>query len=93
MAKDPRAALDRLIAALEKHHRAAIEHEDPDAEEVVDTESALQDAFFTYDHVLYEAVGVELPFDIVDEDSDDDEDEVFDDDDYDFGDDDEDDDY
>lgn len=85
MAQDPRAALDQLIAALEKHYQAATTLKDPDAEEVVDTETALQDAFFAYDQVLFKAVGVELPFDILDEEEDeDDEADVFDDGDYEF---------
>ncbi|MBD3688675.1 DNA primase [Nanchangia anserum] len=92
MAKDPRAALDHLIAVLEKHYAAATTSKDPDADDVVDSETALQDAFFAYDQALFKAVGVELPFDIVDDEDDEDDDGVFDDDDYEFG-DDEDDDY
>lgn len=87
MTQDPREALDRLIAALEKHYEAATTYKDPDADEVVDTETTLQDVFFAYDQVLFRAVGVELPFDILDEEDDDDED-VFDDA-YEFGDDEE----
>lgn len=93
MAQDPRAALDQLIAALEKHYEAATTLKDPDADEVVDTETSLQDAFFAYDQVLFRAVGVELPFDILDEDDEDDEDAVFDDEDYEFGDDEDEDDF
>lgn len=64
MVSDSQAALDRLIAAFEAHHAAAEATSDPDSDEVVLAEEALQDAFFTYDDALFVSYGVELPFDI-----------------------------
>ena len=54
-------------------------------------ELALRDAFFTYDDILFTQLGVELPFDILDEIDEDDYDEE--DEDYDDEDEDEDDDF
>lgn len=83
MNQDPKAALERLISALEAHFQAAQSDNDLDLEEA---ENELQDAFFTYDNVLFDVLGVELPFDMIDEediedDDDDDDFEYFDDDD------------
>ncbi|MDO5671832.1 MAG: DNA primase [Actinomycetaceae bacterium] len=73
MSNDPRAALDQLIAAFEAHFALASQ-EGPDSPELGNAEDALQDAFFTYDNVLFSVYDAELPFDIMmDEDSDDDE--------------------
>ncbi|MCI7457024.1 MAG: DNA primase [Actinomyces urogenitalis] len=96
MTNDPRSALNRLIAAFEAHLDAAATG-DEYSPAVVAAENALQDAFFTYDDALFTATGIELPFDIVDAESDDEEGDDDDDDydeDYEDGDDyDEDDDY
>lgn len=96
MATDPRAALNRLIAALEQHFEAASTG-DEFSPAVIAAEDRLADAFFTYDDALFTAFGIELPLDIVDADEDEDDDdfdeEDFEDDedeDYDFDDDDED---
>lgn len=73
MSTDSKDALERLIKALQAHYVAAQKSEDPDDSAVVAAESELQDAFFTYDTVLFDSFGVELPFDIMmeeDEDSD-----------------------
>jgi hypothetical protein len=53
---------------------------------------ALRDAFFTYDDILFTQLGVELPFDILDDSDEDDEDDDsdYEDDDSDFGNDDDD---
>lgn len=78
MSKDPRHALDNLIAALERHLEVAVslEGEVEDSEVLVDAENKLRDAFFTYDDTLFTKTGAELPFDILDdEDLDDDSDE------------------
>ena len=83
---DPRAALDRLVAAFEAHLEAARTSRDPDAPTVVDAAGTLADAFDTYDDALFTAFGVDTPFDVYDEDDDDEDDE----DDLDFEDDDED---
>ncbi|MGK2348089.1 DNA primase [Actinomyces sp. W5033] len=79
MTNDPRSALNRLIAAFEAHLDAAAAGDEL-SPAVVAAESALQDAFFTYDDALFTAHGIELPFDIVDSD---DEDDDYDDADYD----------
>lgn len=81
MATDPRAALNRLIAALEQHFEAASTG-DEFSPAVIAAEDRLADAFFTYDDALFTAFGIELPLDIVDADEDD-EDEDYDVDDFD----------
>lgn len=79
--KDTRAELDKLIAAFERHFEVAssITDEDEQSPVLTDAEEQLRDAFFTYDDALFTATGVELPFDILDDedayDEDDDEDE------------------
>lgn len=72
MATDPRAALNRLIAALEQHFEAASTG-DEFSPAVIAAEDRLADAFFTYDDALFTAFGIELPLDIVDADEDDDD--------------------
>ena len=90
MATDPRAALNRLIAALEQHFEASSTG-DEFSPAVIAAEDRLADAFFTYDDILFTQLGVELPFDILDEIDEDDYDEE--DEDYDDEDEDEDDDF
>ena len=80
MTNDPRSALNRLIAAFEAHLDAAATG-DEYSPAVVAAENALQDAFFTYDDALFTATGIELPFDIVDAESDDEEGDDYDEDD------------
>lgn len=81
MAVEPEIGLERLIAALKGHYEAAVATQNPDSEEVIEAESYLRDAFFTYDNLLFTAMGIELPFDmLVDEDedfSDDEDDEEY----------------
>ena len=80
MSTDPRAALDRLVAAFESHLEAARSSRDPDAATVVDAAGTLADAFDTYDDALFTAYGVDTPFDVYDDEDDDyegDEDEEF----------------
>ena len=91
MTNDPRSALNRLIAAFEAHLDAAATG-DENSPAVVAAENALQDAFFTYDDVLFTAYGIELPFDTYDGDDDDDDIVEIDDDDVDYDDDEDDDD-
>ena len=79
MATDPRAVLNRLIAALEQHFEAASTG-DEFSPAVIAAEDRLADAFFTYDDALFTAFGIELPLDIVE--AEDDEDEDYDVDDY-----------
>ena len=82
MATDPRAALNRLIAALEQHFEASSTG-DEFSPAVIAAEDRLADAFFTYDDALFTAFGIELPLDIVEEDEDDeDEDDDFDEEDF-----------
>ncbi|HLV56029.1 MAG TPA: hypothetical protein VKY71_10710 [Actinotalea caeni] len=75
MATDPRAALDRLVAALHAHLEAATTAQDPEEDAVLDAASALADAFDAYDEALYDATGVDTPFYLDDDDLDDDADE------------------
>ena len=72
MATDPRAALDRLIAALEEHHLAAAAAQDPDSPRVLAASSTIAEVFVTYDDALFTAYGVDLPFDLYDDEDDDD---------------------
>ena len=74
MATDPRAALNRLIAALEQHFEASSTG-DEFSPAVIAAEDRLADAFFTYDDALFTAFGIELPLDIVDADEDEDDDD------------------
>lgn len=90
MAIDPRAALDRLIGALEDFHQVAVSAQDPDAPSVLETGDALADAYTVYDDVMFTQFGVELPLDVystdeddIEEDLDDEDDAVGLDDDYD----------
>lgn len=79
---DPRSALERLIGALEDLHTAASATKDPDAPSVIEAGQRLADAYVIYDDAIFTSYGVELPFDLYeDEDVDDDEDD--DDDDFD----------
>jgi hypothetical protein len=80
MATDPRAALDRLIAAFEAHYDAVAAAQDSDAPAVVAAANTLMDAFDTYDDALFTGFGVDTPFDIY---SDEDEDDDYEDDDLD----------
>jgi hypothetical protein len=77
MTTDPRAALDRLVAALEAHlHAASRRHGEADPA-VVAAYQTLADAFETYDEALYTAYDEVTPFVLYDdaEDADDDEDD------------------
>lgn len=89
---DPRSALERLIGALEDLHTAASATKDPDAPSVIEAGQRLADAYVIYDDAIFTSYGVELPFDLYEDDdvddSDDDDDDDFDDLDYDDDDDD-----
>ena len=64
------------MAAFEHHFDIAQAAERIDSRTMEATEERLRDAFFTYDDELFTQFGVELPFDLVDdEDSDEDEDD------------------
>ena len=74
-----------MIAALQRHLEVAsvADSEMDDSPVLSNAEEKLRDAFFTYDDALFTATGVELPFDILDEDDDDyDDDDDNDDDDF-----------
>ena len=91
MIGDARRALTRLLNAFENHFDIARDGDEADDAALEAAELALRDAFFTYDDILFTQLGVELPFDILDEIDEDDYDE--DDEDYDDEDEDEDDDF
>jgi len=77
MATDPRDALNRLIAAFEHHFDLAQAGDRVDVRTMEPAEDLLRDAFFTYDDQLFTQYGVELPFDLVDDEDLDDEDDDF----------------
>ena len=88
MTGDARRALTRLLNAFENHFDIARDGDEADDAALEAAELALRDAFFTYDDILFTQLGVELPFDILD-DSDEDDDSDYEDDDSDFEDDEE----
>ena len=82
MTGDARRALTRLLNAFENHFDIARDGDEADDAALEAAELALRDAFFTYDDILFTQLGVELPFDIldeIDEDDCDEEDEDYDD--------------
>lgn len=89
MTGDPRRALTRLLNAFENHFDIARDGDEADDAALEAAELALRDAFFTYDDILFTQLGVELPFDILDDSEEDDEndDSDYEDDDSDFEDD------
>src|SRR3954447_18181017 len=70
MTSDPRAALDRLVAALEAHLQAASRRSGEADPAVVSAYQTLADAFETYDEALYAAYDEVTPF-VLYEDADD----------------------
>ncbi|MDR2254182.1 MAG: DNA primase [Bifidobacteriaceae bacterium] len=75
MNADPRAALQRLVAALERHLEAVAARRD-DSDAVFQAAwKQLVEAFEAYDDALYDAFGVDTPFLVYDED---DEEGIFD---------------
>lgn len=70
MATDPRAALDRLVAALEAHLAAAQRRRGDDDPAVESAYRALADSFEHYDEALYTAHDEVTPFVLYDEDDD-----------------------
>ena len=75
MTDDPRAALDRLLAALEAHFHAVSTRRGDDDPGVDDAYDVLADAFEVYDDALVRVHGETLPFYLADDDADDDDDE------------------
>ncbi len=75
MTVDPRAALDRLLAALEAHFHAVDSHRGEGDPAVDDAYDVLADAFEAYDDALVQVYAETLPFYLAeDDDEDDDED-------------------
>lgn len=84
MTVDPRAALDRLIAALEAHYHAVASRRGEDDPAVDDAYDILADAFEVYDDALGTVHGEATPFYLAEEDDEhDDHDDDHDDDDHD----------
>src|SRR3954464_10167320 len=79
MTSDPRAARDRLLAALGAHLQAPSRRTGEADPGVVSAYQTLADAFETYDEALYAAYDEVTPFvlyeDVEDADDDDDEDD------------------
>jgi len=67
MTTDPRAALDRLVAALEAHLQAASRRQGEADPAVVSAYQTLADAFETYDEALYTAYDEVTPFVLYDD--------------------------
>ncbi|PID54401.1 MAG: primosomal protein [Micrococcales bacterium] len=67
MSTEPRAALDRLVAALEAHFLAAQGRRGEQDPAVEHAFAVLADAFETYDDALFDAYGETTPFEIYDE--------------------------
>jgi hypothetical protein len=83
MTTEPRAALDRLIAALEAHLSAAGRRAGEADPAVVSAYQILADAFEAYDEALYDAYDEVTPFvlyddaeDALSEDEDDEDDDL-----------------
>ena len=72
MTTDSRAALEQLLTALQHHYDLAVglDNDDVADSDLEEAEEELRDAFFSYDDALFTSTGVELPFDILDEDYD-----------------------
>lgn len=83
MTVDPRAALDRLVAALEAHYAAVVSKSDDDDPAVDDAYDVLADAFEVYDDALGTVHGEATPFYLGEDDDDDEDDDLEDDDDLD----------
>jgi len=74
MTGDPRRALTRLLNAFENHFDIARDGDEADDAALEAAELALRGAQSGRDDILFTQLGVELPFDILD-DSDEDEDD------------------
>jgi hypothetical protein len=83
MTVEPRAALDRLLAALEAHFHAVSSRRSDDDPAVDDAYDVLADAFEVYDDSLARVYTETLPFGLLDDGDDDDEDDDLDEDDLD----------
>ncbi|HYN66434.1 MAG TPA: hypothetical protein VES93_06050 [Ornithinibacter sp.] len=81
MSADPRAALNQLVSAFERHLEASSTRHGDDDPTVVAAYEDLADAFEAYDGALYDAYGEMTPLDIYSGDDDDGDDTDDDDDD------------
>lgn len=81
MTADPRAALDRLVAALEAHYNAVATRRSDDDPAVDDAYDVLADAYEVYEDALATRFGEVTPFYLADDVDEDDEDEAGDEDD------------
>lgn len=72
---DARAALEQLIAALERHYEAANSSRDPDHPMVIAAAQDLAEAFDDYDEALFDATEVATPLAVYGEDLDMEEDD------------------
>src|SRR3712207_9443311 len=70
MTVDPRAALDRFVAALEAHYHAVAARRGEDDPAVDDAYDVLADAFEVYDDALASVHGEATPFYLVDDEED-----------------------
>ncbi|MDC5697488.1 hypothetical protein OO014_09480 [Intrasporangium calvum] len=75
MTVEPRAALERLITALERHYEAAASAKDPDHPLVTAAAQDLAEAFDEYDEALFVATEVATPLAVYGDDFDGHEDE------------------
>lgn len=75
MTTDPRAALDRLVHALEGHLAASAARRGSSDPLVARAYDTLADAFETYDEALYTAYEETTPFDLYDEEDDEEDDD------------------
>jgi hypothetical protein len=73
MTVDPRAALDRLLAALEAHYHAITSRHSEDDPAVDDAYDVLADAFEVYEDALGTVHGEALPFYLSEEEDDEDD--------------------
>jgi len=73
MTADPRAALDRFIAALEAHYNAVAARRGEDDPSVDDAYYVLADAFEVYDEALGQVHGEATPFYLAEDDDEDDD--------------------
>lgn len=74
MTADPRAVLDRFVAALEAHLEAVTARRSEQDAAVDDAYDVLADAFDAYAEVLGTTFNEALPFDLSDDDDEDDDD-------------------
>ena len=81
MTSEPRAALDRLVAALEAHLAAASRRSGESDPAVQQASDLLADAFEAYDDALYDAYDEVTPLVVYDEAADDEDDDDLDEDD------------